>query len=71
MLRKYEITLVFDCDLDDDAFDAQIEKISQSVQAHEGEIKKRDMWGRRPLGYAIKKKEYGTYVCPIPYQLST
>lgn len=61
MLKKYEIIVIFDPDLDDNGLKSQLERIEAIVAGHNGTIEKKDVWGRRPLGYPIRKKEYGIY----------
>lgn len=65
MLKKYEVIVIFDPDLDDEGVRSQIEKIASIVQAHGGSVEQEDLWGRRPLGYPIKKKQHGTMVLLI------
>ena len=62
MLNEYEAVVVFEPDTDDAGAKAQVGKIEGTVSAHGGEIIKRDFWGRRPLAYPIRKKNYGIYV---------
>lgn len=65
MLRKYELVLVFDTDLDDKAIRAQLDKVSAICSSHSGSVEKEDIWGRRALSYKIGKKEYGSYVVMV------
>lgn len=62
MLRKYEVVVVFDADLGDDAISQQVDKIGAIVSSHGGAVETKDIWGRRALAYTIKKKQYGAFV---------
>jgi small subunit ribosomal protein S6 len=54
-----------DPDQDDSGVEAMLTKVKGIVAAHEGEVERVDLWGRRQLAYPIRKKEYGTYVALI------
>ncbi|HQH28427.1 MAG TPA: 30S ribosomal protein S6, partial [Oligoflexia bacterium] len=62
MLKKYEVVVVLDTDLDDEGVKQQMEKIEATVAAHSGAVEVRDVWGRKQLAYPIKKKQSGIFV---------
>jgi small subunit ribosomal protein S6 len=62
MLRRYEVVVVFDADLGEEAISQQVEKIEALLASHGGAVETKDVWGHRALAYTIKKKQYGIYV---------
>ncbi len=62
MNTLYEMTVIFDADLDDAGVEEQIAKITTTVESHSGAVIKKDNWGRRPLAYLMNKKSHGIYV---------
>ena len=64
-LNRYEGIFIFAPELDETAVREQIEKIETLAKAHGGTIEQQDIWGRRELGYKMKKKSYGVYVCLV------
>ncbi len=60
-MREYEVLFIIDPTLDEEAKDAQIEKV-KGVIAEGGEVLDVDVWGNRRLAYEINKKKDGFYV---------
>lgn len=60
-LKKYEIVLVYDSDLEDAAVGEQLDKVAAVIASHGGEIERREIWGRKELAYKINKKGFGVY----------
>ena len=60
-MREYEVLFIIDPTLDEEAKDAQIEKV-KGVIAEGGEVLDVDVWGKRRLAYEINKKKDGFYV---------
>ena len=59
--KEYEAVLVFRGELDEAAVNGQIDRVDGIVKSHGGEVKRRDIWGRRQLAYRIGKRESGVY----------
>ena len=49
-------------ELDDDAVQQEIEKVSQLIQTNGGQVKKITPWGKRRLAYTVKDQREGHYV---------
>jgi small subunit ribosomal protein S6 len=62
MNSTYELTVIVRPELSEDERDKVLSKIEALVTGAGGEIKSRDMWGRRELAYSIKKYTEGVYV---------
>lgn len=62
MIKKYEVIVVLDPDLDDAAVQVQVGKVKDLVAAHGGAVDHEEVIGRQPLSYPIGKKTFGTYV---------
>jgi len=60
-MRKYEIVLVLLPELDDNAANAIIEKVSGLITEAGGSVDKVDNWGRRRMAYQIRKQREGHY----------
>ena len=61
-LRDYELMVVLNPDIADDALPSSLERLQQSVTAQGGEVTNVDHWGRRRLAYPIKRHLEGNYV---------
>jgi len=61
-LRSYELALIFDPSLEEEAIDEQLSKITSMVEKEKGSISSVDRWGVRKLAYPIKKQENGFYI---------
>lgn len=61
IMRQYETMVIIDAMISDEAIAAEIQKINDSIVAN-GEILRRDDWGKRKLAYQINKKTHGFYV---------
>ncbi len=61
-MRQYETMVIIDAMISDDAIKAEIETIAVNITKGNGEILRRDDWGKRKLAYTIKKRQHGFYV---------
>jgi small subunit ribosomal protein S6 len=61
-MRAYELMVIVDTELDDDAIDAQIRRIAEMIAQRGGEVKTENRWGRRRFAYEINHKHEGYYV---------
>lgn len=62
MVRKYEVVIVIDPKLEEEALEAVIAKYSNIITDNGGEIIKLDRWGKRRLAYEINDLTEGFYV---------
>lgn len=62
-MRQYETTFIIDTHLPDEAIEKTIEKYKNFISNSSGLVNNIDRWGKRRLAYAIKRKQYGYYVC--------
>ena len=53
--------VIIDAMISDDAIQAEIQKINDTIVAS-GEVLRRDDWGKRKMAYQINKKTHGFYV---------
>ncbi len=60
--NKYELTVVFDGQLEQNEVDEKIEQLEKLIIESNGEVVQTDLLGKRRLAYEIKKKQYGYYV---------
>jgi small subunit ribosomal protein S6 len=61
-MREYELIFIVHPDLDENAFNDVITKVSSWITEEGGEIAKTDLWGKRKLAYPIRKQTEGQYV---------
>lgn len=61
-MRNYELVFIIRPDLEEEAYEAMIEKFTGLIQSEGGEIVKVDKWGKRRLAYEIQKLREGYYV---------
>jgi small subunit ribosomal protein S6 len=60
-MRRYEVMVILDPDLEERAVAPLIESFLSVVREGEGKVEKVDTWGRRRLAYEIKKRPEGIY----------
>ena len=58
----YELMYIVRPELDDDAVQQEIDKVSQLIQTNGGQVKKVTPWGKRRLAYTVKDQREGHYV---------
>ena len=61
-MTKYEMLLVLDAALADDAKESLVKSFEDMVTANGGKVEKTDRWGVRKLQYPINYKSEGYYV---------
>jgi small subunit ribosomal protein S6 len=61
-LRDYELVLIVNPQLGDEAFDAAIDKYTRFITGKGGIIGDTQRWGKRKLAYPIKHFGEGNYV---------
>lgn len=73
-MNKYELAVVVNAKIEDDARTATIEKVKEYITRFDGTITNVDEWGKRRLAYEIQKMREGFYyfiqfeadsTCPI------
>ncbi len=60
--REYESVIIINAALEDDDIENVIQKITNYIENHGGNIQEINRWGRRRLAYPINKKYNGFYV---------
>ena len=58
-MNKYELALVINAKIEDDARTDAIEKIKALIEKFGGEITNVDEWGKKKLAYEIQKMREG------------
>jgi small subunit ribosomal protein S6 len=61
-MREYEMVVILHPDLDENALNDLIKRITGWITDDGGEITKTDLWGKRELAYPIRKQNQGQYV---------
>jgi len=61
-LHDYEMVLIISPEIEDDALNSTIDKVSQFITENGGTISDVEHWGKRKLAYAIKHFMEGSYV---------
>ena len=60
-MNKYELGVVVRFGMEDEAFQAEMERVKTLITRFGGEIDKVDEWGRRRMAYPIQKQQDGVY----------
>ena len=60
-MRKYEVMVIIDPDVDDRQVNGLLEKPLATFTKAGGTVDNLDVWGRRRLAYDIRKKSEGIY----------
>ena len=60
-MKKYELTVVINPNLDEEAVKAELAAVQALVERFGGTIEKVDEWGKRKLAYEINKVNEGFY----------
>jgi small subunit ribosomal protein S6 len=60
-MNKYELGVVIRFGLEEEAFQAEMERVKTLITRFDGVIDKVDEWGRRKLAYPIEKQTDGVY----------
>lgn len=60
-LRKYELMVILDSDLDERTVAPSLDTYLNLVRQDGGSVDNVDIWGRRRLAYEINKKSEGIY----------
>ena len=60
--RDYELVVILNPEIGDDAVPESIQKVEQGITSRGGEIVDVNHWGRRRLAYPIKRHFEGNYV---------
>jgi small subunit ribosomal protein S6 len=61
-MRAYELMVIFESGLDDQAIDDQVKSVAAQVVTRGGAVASADRWGRRRFAYEIDHKTEGYYV---------
>ncbi len=61
-MRKYEVMIILDPDLEERTVQPSLETFLNVVRSDGGTVDNVDIWGRRRLAYEINKKSDGIYV---------
>ncbi|MCL2285253.1 MAG: 30S ribosomal protein S6 [Firmicutes bacterium] len=59
--NKYELGVIVRADLDDEALQAEMDRVRGLLDRFGATIEKEDKWGRRKLAYPIAKQPEGVY----------
>lgn len=60
-MNKYELALVVNAKIEEDARVATVEKVKEYITRFGGTIKNIDEWGKKRLAYEIQKMREGFY----------
>jgi small subunit ribosomal protein S6 len=61
-MRPYEVVVVLDHSLEEDAITGVIDRVTGLIRARGGEVRRVDRWGRRRLAYELRHRWEGYYV---------
>ncbi len=61
-MRPYEVMIIFDPGLEEDAIRAAVDRVAELIRARGGNPARVDRWGKRRLAYEIRHQREGYYV---------
>ncbi len=61
-MRPYEVMIILNASLEEDALRAQIDRAQEIVRTNGGTINRVDRWGKRRFAYELKHMWEGYYV---------
>ena len=61
-MRAYELMVIIESDLDDQAIDQQVKWVETQIATRGGTVARADRWGRRRFAYEIDHRVEGYYV---------
>ena len=61
-MRAYELMVIIETALDDQAIDQQVRWVEEQIANRGGTVARADRWGRRRFAYEIDHKTEGYYV---------
>ena len=61
-MRPYEVVIIYDPSLEEDAIRAAVDRSTELIRARGGNPGRVDRWGKRRLAYEIRHQREGYYV---------
>ena len=61
-MRPYEVMIIFDPTLDDEAVRAEVDRSTDLIRTRGGSPGRVERWGKRRLAYEIRRQREGSYV---------
>jgi small subunit ribosomal protein S6 len=61
-MRPYEVMIIFDPTLEDDAVRAEVDRSTELIRSRGGNPGRVERWGKRRLAYEIRRQREGSYV---------
>ena len=61
-MRPYEVMIIFDAGLEEEAIRAVLDRATETLQSRGGRVVRVDRWGRRRFAYELKHRHEGYYV---------
>jgi small subunit ribosomal protein S6 len=61
-MRPYEVMVIFDADLEEDAIRVAVDRSTQLLQSRGAEMGYVDFWGKRRFAYRLRHRWEGYYV---------
>lgn len=61
-MRPYEVMIIFDPSLEEDAVRAEVDRSTELIRARGGSPGRVERWGKRRLAYEIRRQREGAYV---------
>ena len=61
-MRPYEVMIILDASLEEDAIRAVIDRATDVIRSRGGNLGRVDRWGKRRFAYELKHRTEGYYV---------
>lgn len=61
-MREYELVVMFSPEMEEEALNSSLEKLSGWISAKGGTVTAQEQWGRKKLSYPVKRFREGIFV---------
>ncbi len=61
-MRDYELVVIYSPEMEEEALNSSLEKLSGWIDAKGGTVTTQEQWGRKKLSYPIKRFREGVFV---------
>ena len=61
-MRAYEMMIIMDVGVEESDVAARVEQVTGNIEAHGGQVKTEDRWGKRRFAYEINHQHEGYYL---------
>ena len=61
-MRAYELMIILDAGVEEPDVATHVKQLTENIEAHGGQVKSEDRWGKRRFAYEINHQQEGYYI---------